>query len=971
MATLTATAQARAFVSDDFFGPSLNNDLWTVVDPVGGGSVTTDGEHVILTAQPGVDRNIWTNGNRSLRVMQPSADTDFEYEVKFETGVSGNNAMQGLIIEADMKNFLRIETYSTTSATKLFVASFVNGGPTVRTNKTIGPADAGATWLRVDRSDSTWTISYSFDGQTFSTGSAFNHTLAVTAVGPYAATATANPGHTAVVDYVFDTTNPIDPEDGGGTGDTHALTTTTVGNGTISLDPPGGTYPDGTVVTATATPDTGWEFTGWSGGAAGTTNPTDITITAGTTLTATFESIATTSGPTINVWYGDEQEFGVLGQTQQWVNVLGNVSDPDGVASLSYRLNGGASVPLSIGADGRRLVAPGYNNDDIVVHDLVTGPNEVELTAVDANGDGTSRVVTVVYTASTTWATDYQIDWSQVTDIQDVAQVVDGKWAVTADGLRTVELGYDRAIAIGDVTWTDYELTVPVTVHGWATNPSGYSGRPAIGALLRWQGHTDSPVSGWQPKSGWNPNGSIGWYSHGELKFYATSASVPFSLTVGETYLMKIRVETIGDGNSLYSMKAWPEGAGEPADWLVTVTEGPTDLQRGSLLLLAHEVDATFGDVSIQGLETSSTHTVATTTIGNGTITLDPSGPVAPGTTVTATATPDTGWEFDSWAGDASGTTSPIELVVDGDMTIEARFTQTNDTTPPVISDVVTTPDDTSVIVSWTTDEPTTGTVEHGLSTDYELGVGGSSSQGTVHEVVLTGLTPETDYHVRVTADDLSGNTSTTPDLVLMTTAAPAPGLGDDEFDGTALDTSLWSIADPVGDGTVTVSDGQLHLSIPDGVGHDAYRPNRSLRVRQSVNDTDYEIEVKFDSTINGTYKSQGLLFEQDDNDFVRFDFYSQNGTVKVFAATFVNGSVSAKQNTSVGTSETTTPSWMRVNRAGDTWTASYSFDGVAFTTFATFDHQIGVSSIGPFAGNAGANPEHTTIVDYFRTSHD
>ena len=45
--------------------------------------------------------------------------------------------------------------------------------------------------------------------------------------------------------------------------------------------------------------------------------------------------------PVFNVWYGDNQTFGQLGIPQQWVNILGNVSAPSGIASASYTLNGG------------------------------------------------------------------------------------------------------------------------------------------------------------------------------------------------------------------------------------------------------------------------------------------------------------------------------------------------------------------------------------------------------------------------------------------------------------------------------------------------------------------------------------------------------------------------------------------------------------------------------------------------------
>jgi hypothetical protein len=47
----------------------------------------------------------------------------------------------------------------------------------------------------------------------------------------------------------------------------YTLTVTSVGSGTVTLDPPGGVYDAGRVVTLTATATAGWELSGWSGGA--------------------------------------------------------------------------------------------------------------------------------------------------------------------------------------------------------------------------------------------------------------------------------------------------------------------------------------------------------------------------------------------------------------------------------------------------------------------------------------------------------------------------------------------------------------------------------------------------------------------------------------------------------------------------------------------------------------------------------
>ena len=68
-----------------------------------------------------------------------------------------------------------------------------------------------------------------------------------------------------------------------------ALTTSTVGNG--SVDPFGGDFAPGTVVSMTATPAAGWEFVGWSGDLSGSANPSPLTMDSAKIVTANFRLI--------------------------------------------------------------------------------------------------------------------------------------------------------------------------------------------------------------------------------------------------------------------------------------------------------------------------------------------------------------------------------------------------------------------------------------------------------------------------------------------------------------------------------------------------------------------------------------------------------------------------------------------------------------------------------------------------------
>jgi len=95
------------------------------------------------------------------------------------------------------------------------------------------------------------------------------------------------------------------------------------------------------------------------------------------------------------------------------------------------------------------------------------------------------------------------------------------------------------------------------------------------------------------------------------------------------------------------------------------------------------------------------THDVAATVVGSGTITSGPSGincgsdcseTYAAGTVVTLTATPASGQQFLGWGGACSGTATTCDVTVNQAISVTATFQATMTTTPPTTTPPTTTP---------------------------------------------------------------------------------------------------------------------------------------------------------------------------------------------------------------------------------------------------------------------------------------
>ena len=137
--------------------------------------------------------------------------------------------------------------------------------------------------------------------------------------------------------------------------------------------------------------------------------------------------------------------------------------------------------------------------------------------------------------------------------------------------------------------------------------------------------------------------------------------------------------------------------------------------------------------------DTSTTnYTVSVDSPIGGTVT--GAGTYDSGTSISLSATPDSGYTFSSWGGDASGSTNPLSLTVSSDLNVSATFSAIPTTTTYIVS--VSLPEifpiGGSVTGAGTYDSGTTATLTASPDSGYSFEGWGGDAIGTTNPLSLT-----------------------------------------------------------------------------------------------------------------------------------------------------------------------------------------------------------------------------------------
>jgi uncharacterized repeat protein (TIGR02543 family) len=502
--------------------------------------------------------------------------------------------------------------------------------------------------------------------------------------------------------------------------DTHSLDVTTIGSGTVTKNPDQAEYDYGTSVELTATAAPGWHFTGWSGDATGSDNPVTVVVDGDKAVTATFA---------INTYALDVATIGsgaVAKDPDQALYDHGTSVVLTATPAEHWHFVGwsgdatGTTNPLTVVMDAAKSITATFAIDTYALDVAIVGSGSVAKNPDLAGYDhGSSVELTATPAAGwhfVGWSGDATGTDNPVTVVMDGAKSVTATFAINTYALNVATVGsgavarnpdqalYDHGTAVeltataipgwhfvgwsGDASGADNPLTIVMdagknvtatfAINTWALNVAVVGSGTVVknpDAAEYVEGSsvelTATPAVGWH---------FVGWTGDASGAANPLTVVVDAEKNVTATFAINtyaVNVATVGSGTVARNPDQAAYDHGTSVELTATAAPGwhfvswsgdATGAANPTTIL----VD---GDKSVSATFAINTYALDVATVGSGSVAKDPDQAAYDhGTSVVVTATPDAGWHFVSWSGDASGTANPVTVVMDGAKAVTANF---------------------------------------------------------------------------------------------------------------------------------------------------------------------------------------------------------------------------------------------------------------------------------------------------------
>jgi uncharacterized repeat protein (TIGR02543 family) len=267
----------------------------------------------------------------------------------------------------------------------------------------------------------------------------------------------------------------------------YQLTTASSNDAWGSITPADGAhwYGAGSVAGVTATPSTGYSFTGWSGGACSTQSTTcNVTMNAPASVTANFVPTASMPAPILSLSSSHSGHF-LQGQSNAVyllrVSTAITAGPTNGTTTVTDTLPAGLTL-VSMSGEGWNCTANACSRSDT----LPNGQSYPAILLVVKVAAGAAASVTNV--ANLSYATVSNVATaSDVTAIAATGYPL--AWGLNTNGQSTVPAGLTNVVSVAGGTAHSLALKADGTVvawgdnsHGQSTVPTGLTGVMAIAA---------------------------------------------------------------------------------------------------------------------------------------------------------------------------------------------------------------------------------------------------------------------------------------------------------------------------------------------------------------------------------------------------------------------------------------------------------------------------------------------------------
>jgi gliding motility-associated-like protein/uncharacterized repeat protein (TIGR02543 family) len=565
----------------------------------------------------------------------------------------------------------------------------------------------------------------------------------------------------------------------------YTLTTTAspVEGGTVSG---AGNYNSGTSATIKATPAAGYIFTGWSGDATGTSSSITVTMDGNKSVTANFQlvkyTLITTASPV---------EGGTVSGAGSYNS--GTSATVKATPAAGYIFTGwsgdatGTSSSVTVTMDGNKSVTANFQVKPPNKYTLTTTASPVEGGTVSGAGSynsGTSATVKATPAAGyifTGWSGDATGTSSSVSVTMDGNKSVTANFQVKPPNKYTLTTAASP-VEGGTVSGAgNYNSGTAATIK--ATPNAGY-------IFTGWSGDATGTSSSVSVTMDGNKSVTANFQVKPPNKYTLTTAATPVE---GGT------VSGAGNYNSGTSatVKATPA-----AGYIFTGWGGDATGTSSSVSVTMDGNKSVTANFQVKP-PNKYTLTTAASPVEGGTV--SGAGNYNSGTAATIKATPNAGYIFTGWSGDATGTSSSVSVTMDGNKSVTANF-QVKPSDKYTLTTAATPVEGGTVSGAGSYDSGTSAVIKATPAAGYIFTGWSGDASGTSPSVTITmdgsksvvanfQLTAATKYILSATASPVEGGTvsgsgnydaGTTVTLIVT----PATGYIFTGWSGDVVDTS-------------------------------------------------------------------------------------------------------------------------------------------------------------------------------------